>query len=50
MMDYLTLKLQSQGKANPRTLAERTIAEDFGVSVEGLRKQRYRYRKRIAGM
>jgi hypothetical protein len=50
MMDYLTLKFQSQGKANPRTLAERAIAEDFGVGVEGLRKQRYRYRKRVVGM
>jgi hypothetical protein len=35
-----------QGERRPRTEAEMVVAESFGIEVEGLRKRRYRYRKR----
>jgi hypothetical protein len=47
LIDYLAERYRGQGARNPRTNAEREAAVALGFGdVEGLRKARYRYRKR----
>jgi chorismate mutase len=43
----LAAEYKARGVSNAVTEAEQDVAERFGLSVEGLRKKRYRYRKTL---
>jgi hypothetical protein len=45
LIDHLAADYRKRGVANPRTQAEQYAAEVLGLSVEGLRKARYRRRR-----
>jgi hypothetical protein len=43
---FLAARYQKQGAHDPKTKAKQDAAQLYGLSVEGLRKKRHRYRKR----
>ena len=47
MIRSLAAQYKANGVRNAKTEAEKDVAEIFGLSVEGLRKKRYRYRKAL---
>ena len=47
LIKSLAAEYKAKGIRNAKTEAEKDVAEFFGLSVEGLRKKRYRYRKAL---